>query len=69
MADCEWISALNFLRMVRVTDSRSSRVQSISNGPETASMNPLLPSNTSRGPVIPRIARKAACVAPNEVAG
>ena len=32
-------------------------------------MKPLLPSKTSRGPVTPRIARNAACVAANAVAG
>ena len=54
---------------MRRTDSRSSRAQSISNGPAIASMKPLLPSNTSRGPVTPRMARNAACVAPNAAAG
>ena len=57
---CEWPSALYFLTSVRTTLSRSSLLQSISNGPEMLSMNPLLPSNTSGGPVTPRMARKAA---------
>ena len=69
VADCEWTSALYFFRIVRVTLSRSSRAQSIWNFPAIASMKPLFPSNTSSGPVIPRIARNAAWVPPKPVFG
>ena len=70
IADCEWISALKRFRIVRVTDSRfSCSPVDLETAPRSHRMKPLLPSNTSRGPVIPRIARNAACVAPNAVAG
>ena len=60
MADWEWISALYFFTIVRRTRSRSSRDQSSSKSPETVCIHPLVPSKTSRGPVIPRMARNAA---------
>lgn len=41
----------------------------ISNRPAMASIKPVFPSNTSLGPVIPRMVRKAAWVAPNAVLG
>src|SRR6266700_3519517 len=65
------LNPLDLLRsqLVRLTASRFSRDQSISKCPAMASINPLLPSNTSSGPVIPRIARKAAWVAPKTVLG
>src|ERR1051325_10824570 len=69
IADWEWTSALYFLTIVRVTRSRSSSDQSISNGPAIVSMKPLLPSNTHSGPVTPRIARNVAWVQPNAVLG
>ena len=68
-ADCEWISALYFLRIVLVTRSRFSPDQSISKSPEIVWHHPLFPSNTSRGPVMPRIARNAARSASNAVFG
>src|SRR5579885_1415688 len=55
--------------MVQLTRSRPSRDQSISKWPEITSMNPLFPSKTSGGPVMPRIARKAAWVEQNAVLG
>lgn len=58
-----------FFNMVRRIRSRSSFDQSISNGPAIVSMNPLLPSNTASGPVIPCAASNAACVAAMAVFG
>ena len=55
-----------FLTTVRVTRSRFSRDQSISNASAMLSINPLLPK-TSSGPVIPRIASNVACGQPNAV--
>ncbi len=69
MEGCECISALYFLMMVRLTPDKLSFDQSIANFPAMESKNPLFPSNTSDGPVIPPLARKAAWVPQKAVFG
>ena len=62
MAVCEWISALYFFTVVRLTHPRSSPDQLTWKQPVMASMRPLSPSITSSGPVIPCLANSAARV-------
>lgn len=65
----ECTSALYFLRTVRVIRSRFSPDHSIWNDPAMASMKPFLPSKTSHGPEIPRMAKNVAWVHPKAVLG